>query len=248
MCMPTGDKYKNFPIVKFPYKKDDGKTYVDVNVAGEIKTVRWYSKEEYLILSKMANNLRTKKTVYEKYGFDPETKTTLAIIGKTYPIKQKLKELGALYSKGLSWHIPYNENNLNQIKKLNLEFVKIKWEEMLDESGIILSEDAQKEKFFKEEEPPVSTSSEFVGEIGQKITVKVKLVKKKYFRSKYGTLVNSYIFLDQKDNVFVWFTTTKPELLEGNMYILTGTIKNHIEYNGSKENVLVRCKLMEEKV
>ena len=86
-----------------------------------------------------------------------------------------------------------------------------------------------------------AASSEYVGNIGDKITIRVEVIKCIGFDSNYGY---SYInVFEEKDtrNIFVWTTTTKA-LTIGQEYHIMGTIKAHKEYNGQKQTVLTRVK------
>jgi hypothetical protein len=50
-------------------------------------------------------------------------------------------------------------------------------------------------------------------------------------------------FIDDKGNLFSWFTGTGTGLEIGQQATLTGTVKCHKEYQGAKETVLSRCKV-----
>lgn len=86
-----------------------------------------------------------------------------------------------------------------------------------------------------------AANSEYVGNVGDKITISVEVIKCIGFDSNYGY---SYInIFEEKDtrNIFVWITTTKA-LTIGQEYHIMGTIKAHKEYNGQKQTVLTRVK------
>ena len=86
------------------------------------------------------------------------------------------------------------------------------------------------------------SSSEFVGNIKDKITVKgeCKLLAtwgNEY--SYYGSPISLYSITDDKGNIFTW--RTSKELTEG-FVALVGTVKNHTVYRGIKQTELTRCK------
>lgn len=86
-----------------------------------------------------------------------------------------------------------------------------------------------------------AASSEYVGNIGDKITIRVEVIKCIGFDSNYGY---SYInVLEEKDtrNIFVWTTTTKA-LTIGQEYHIMGTIKAHKEYNGRNKLYLLELR------
>lgn len=82
--------------------------------------------------------------------------------------------------------------------------------------------------------------SEYVGEVGQRITIEVadwRCVTSWY--TQFGT-VGIYKITDKNNNVFVWKTSNS---LSENTKKITGTIKEHKEYNGEKQTELTRCRL-----
>lgn len=107
--------------------------------------------------------------------------------------------------------------------------------------------------------------SKHVGNIGDKITVEVKLVHEfqytDYRFSYYGKDHFTYIMEDADGNAFVWKTTNmlgmdvlKEERNESKYYTfegvhkgdtctIKGTVKEHSEYKGVQQTVLTRCKV-----
>jgi len=98
-------------------------------------------------------------------------------------------------------------------------------------------------------------NSNYVGKIGDKVQFEIKswsLVSS--FETMYGTSF-VYRFTDYQDNVFTWFTSSRPENEEYTDYdknrqlyrtrdlkSIKGTIKDHNEYKGEKQTILTRCK------
>lgn len=85
------------------------------------------------------------------------------------------------------------------------------------------------------------TNSKYVGNIGDKITAKVKVMNCISFESKYGI---SYINIFEDTNTgneYVWITSTVA-FNQGYELEIKGTIKQHKEYNGTKQTVLTRVK------
>lgn len=89
-------------------------------------------------------------------------------------------------------------------------------------------------------------SSDYVGNIGDKITSKVVITKILCFDSMYGTC---YIILmkDSNGNILKWKTSKPLNALykEGTETTVTGTVKDHDEYRGEKQTSLTRCKFSE---
>lgn len=98
--------------------------------------------------------------------------------------------------------------------------------------------------------------SEYVGNIGDKISVKVKYVNTYSYDSNFGT-TNIHLFMDDNGNIFKWSTNSRLEytvkdnhsnysqwyyLDKGATVQLTGKIKDHNEYRNQKQTVLTHCK------
>lgn len=98
--------------------------------------------------------------------------------------------------------------------------------------------------------------SEYVGNIGEKISVKVKYTNTYSYDTRFGT-TNIHLFMDSNGNIFKWSTNSRLEytikdnhsnysqwyyLDKGATIQLTGKIKAHDEYRNQKQTVLTRCK------
>ena len=96
--------------------------------------------------------------------------------------------------------------------------------------------------------------SEYVGNIGDKISVKVKYVNTYSYDTNFGS-ANIHLFIDDNGNIFKWSTGSRLEftvkhsnynqwypLDKGAIVQLTGKIKDHNEYRNQKQTVLTRCK------
>jgi len=86
-----------------------------------------------------------------------------------------------------------------------------------------------------------SAKSNYIGQIGQRITVELK--SSKYvssFETQYG-VTSIYRFTDANDNVMMWFSSRAIDIDKAKT--ITGTIKKHDDYNGEKQTILTRCKV-----
>lgn len=93
----------------------------------------------------------------------------------------------------------------------------------------------------KANEQHSNSNSNYVGEIGEKIAFDGTVVKSISTVSNYGQLYIN-IFKDNNGNVFVWKTTTKS--FDSDIKVqVSGTIKDHKEYNGQKQTILTRAKV-----
>lgn len=84
--------------------------------------------------------------------------------------------------------------------------------------------------------------SKYVGKVGDRCEFELQLSGMFSFETQYGTM-RIYKFTDNLDNVFIWKTSTVIRDLElGDKVIVTGTIKEHKEYNNERQTVLTRCR------
>lgn len=100
--------------------------------------------------------------------------------------------------------------------------------------------------------------SKHIGTVGDKITIEATLVKMYEYIdhafSYYGTTHYIYTMQDADANIFVWKTTSSMMIQldeegcrwhsvgKGDVISITGKIKEHGEYKGTKQTVLTRCK------
>lgn len=98
--------------------------------------------------------------------------------------------------------------------------------------------------------------SEYVGKPGDKITVELTLKKRITYETNYtyyGETQYIYIFEDAAGNEYKWKTSKclmkqigrfEEPIQDGEHITVKGTIKEHDEYNGTKQTVLTRCKVL----
>ena len=179
---------------------------------------------------------------FKRNGFSEDGKAWV-VVGDTFEIKDELKEAGAKWSGIMGWHFDRADNGYDcfEVAADDLmeksEAGEYYWGDM---TGVI--------DYIKEQKAlrAPKTNSEHVGEVGDKI--EVKLIFKQYFtfETHYtysGELNFIYKFADEDGNTFTWKTGKAMELEEGAEYMVKGTIKAHDEYKGDKQTVLTRCKI-----
>lgn len=92
--------------------------------------------------------------------------------------------------------------------------------------------------------------SQYVGEIGQRVTIEATYVRSAWYEAKsfagYGTETRYiHIFVDADGNKIVWKTGSVFEIPDGSKVIVKGTVKAHEEYKDEKQTILTRCKVEE---
>lgn len=97
----------------------------------------------------------------------------------------------------------------------------------------------------KEDEKTPKKPAEWVGNIGDKVTLNVTVVRTISYDSQYGTGY-FHMFKDENGNSWKWSTGQPLDYnqdMTGQKAILKGTIKGHDEYKGNKQNIITRCKV-----
>lgn len=88
----------------------------------------------------------------------------------------------------------------------------------------------------------LNLKNEYYGEVGKRMDFNLKCVACYISEGFYGiTYINK--FIDEEGRTFVWFTSTKG-FQQGEEAVIKGTIKEHSEFNGEKQTVLTRCKIL----
>lgn len=87
-----------------------------------------------------------------------------------------------------------------------------------------------------------SAASDYVGTVGERITVTLKVIKVSSFFGRYGE-TTIYRMRDDTGNIFTWFSLSMSVLHDGATYTVTGTVKKHDDFRGVKGTVLTRCKV-----
>lgn len=103
-----------------------------------------------------------------------------------------------------------------------------------------LAHEAQRAACMKEE-----SGSKHFGEVGKRNVYELIVVGESTFDSQFG-ITSLYRMRDNGGNVAVWFTGTG-SLEVGKTYQMKATIKKHDDYKGTKQTVLTRCSIIEDK-
>ena len=178
----------------------------------------------------------------EKNGFTPDGKTYIYAGNDSYNIKEELKQAGFRFDSMLLWH------KATKDEKYIDRLIEINFDDILEMSawGTGHYKEGAKEYITNRiaEVQPEDTS-EWVGEVGEKIKdIKIQLTRKYSFETKYG-YSTCFNFIDENGNVLVWFSSTVQECEIGQWVSLKyGTVKEHNEYKSQKQTILTRCKLV----
>lgn len=157
---------------------------------------------------------------------------------------ETLKMLEELSKKNLEEVDDYKKNLIVAYKMKHVDYSKV---------GIIASSVAaylrekEAERWAKEKagREAMKVESKHVGQVGDKIEKAVKIIMAHCYENRfgYGTM---YKMIDEEKNVYTWFTSGRADMNEERTYSLKMTIKAHDEYQGQKQTVVTRCKILQE--
>ena len=86
----------------------------------------------------------------------------------------------------------------------------------------------------------IPDKSEYQGEVGEWLVKDVLIEKNIALESRFG-LSHMHIMRDSDENVYVWTTGSK-DYEAGTMLHLKMKVKDHKEYNGTKQTIVWYCK------
>ena len=131
-----------------------------------------------------------------------------------------------------------NEYLFNCAVCVNREYIEEK------EFGLVCSLiSTYRKKLEKDREVNDEKKSEWFGEVKERVKdIPVTFLNEWGFSSSYG-YVSFFKFVTCKGNIVIWKTSSAGGFNKGEQLLLTGTIKEHNEYNGTKQTVMTRCKI-----
>lgn len=232
------------------YEHIDGARCWKCGATGREKPYTWkvYTREYAAKLAEkrrqraIAKAPEANRQFFKQIGFDDSGRAWV-VIGNTFDIKDALKTAGAKFDISIGWHFDHAANGFNCFEisiadvgeKTDLETWGYK-----DFSEIGEFIDA------KQAEHAPKTASEYIGNIGDVIVAEVKLVSVHTFETHftyYGETNYIFKFADILGNTIVWKTASYQDIEEGKTYKIKGRVKEHSEYKGDKQTVLMRCKI-----
>ncbi len=179
------------------------------------------------------------------HGFNADGQTFI-FLGDTFSKKDELKEAGAKFDACIGWHIDHELEGFH--------FITVKISEIAKETPWGYEIDTSRSEWDEKKRlawKALGTEklSEHVGEVGKKLTLKVKYVHTASWETgfKRGYWSNDtqllHKFVDADGNILVWKTTLYIDAEYGAEMTLTGTVKEHSEYKSECQTVMTRCKL-----
>ena len=236
--MPVAKSYQNLEIAEAPYQVN-GRMYCKVRQkTGALKQVRWYSDAEYIkmypeVKATMSAEPAIRASQREVLGFQKGYITIFK--GDTYSCSEWFKRSIARYCKWWGWYIVSTEE-LPELPA-GITPVQLPWEAVGKEDGSLIAESL----LTKAVEPYLyeATTSEFVGEIGERLDLMLTIKKAIEVNGAFGSST-IHIMEDECGNEFMWSTAAK-SWAEGAVKHVRGTVKDHRIYRNSKQTILTRC-------
>ena len=182
-----------------------------------------------------------KKTEKEKFGF-ASFGYIWGLKGNTYPVKDELKAMGFRFSKTFLWTLISEEEPQNLpdgITAFKIEWNKISYTSPATGEERLIS-DKEIAEYLDTLRYEQDNSTSFVGEIGERIEVSVKVLSVKEIHSNYGT---SFLhqFETEDGNLLTWFTQSlKQNFEEGEECLIRATVREHKVIRGKKQTVVNR--------
>lgn len=235
-----------------PSPHDSGMCYKCLGSGYIIEDVRDYTESEFASMqrakakrdaAKQAESERRAAEYREKnnqrmltqHGF--KDVYAYAVVGNTYDLKEELKAHGAKFSYELLWVCPEEPTWLPADR-----YVRICATDIFELKDDVLMLKDSASDFIKSLQPK---SGEYLGNVGQRITVTVTVTKRLEFENEYmrgwPTTTYKYIMKTADGNTVTW-QTDSVYWREGHECTIIGTVKEHTEYNGVRQTVLTRCK------
>ena len=89
----------------------------------------------------------------------------------------------------------------------------------------------------------VGKKSQYVGSIKERLEETLTLLKITPISGIFGT-VDIHRFLDENDNLIVWFANSNSNMEEGETYRVKMTVKKHEEYKSIKQTTVTRVSII----
>lgn len=181
----------------------------------------------------------TKAEWLEKNNFNKNGETWIICGGDTYAIKDELKELGFKFSPILKWHINAIIEIPEEYHLFKVSFETVyEWNDTYNNAYPLAAAKEKIEAAMRAFDKP--SLSNFIGIIGERLrNVPAIYISQRGFNTQYGyTLLHTFQI---GEDVLVWFTQKELNFEKGQSILLSGTIKKHDDFRGTKTTQLSRC-------
>ena len=244
----------------YSYNQIDGTRCYGCGGSGiKTMTVRWYTDAERARQDRAAEKRAEKRAVAQEarrvkfaarnaFGFGEAGFITL-YKGDATRISEFFKSFtidedghrAAWYNTIFHWYTP-SKMDVPELPE-DIEAVTLDWDEVRDESdpeGLTMK-DNDFVTTYVNSLISIPSKSEYQGTVGEWIVRKVVVTKNIALSSRYGES-HMHILEDEDGNVYVWTTGSKNYEVD-KVLDLKMKVKEHKDYNGTKQTVVWYCKL-----
>ncbi len=228
--MPVAKSFQKYEHGE-PYVKN-GRMYVKLSTGRE---VRWYNDAEYeKMYPEDEVEVKRLRSVKDVLGFEKGYITIFK--GNIEAVEFWLrKQPMTRYHVAWGWYI-ISTDEVPQLPN-EISAVRLNWEDIsINENQ--LKPRAEIDKVVEALVYGDSTS-EYMGEVGQRIDFTATVVKAIPIENYFGSQT-LHIFQTPEGNVATWLTGART-LEAGTVYSMRGTIKDLTVYKGTKQTVMTRC-------
>lgn len=231
MVAPSFQSYKVIGDVYI----SGGKKYIQVQHPRtlNVRQVRWYEDAEYAKLyPEKSQEVATKMASHRQVlGFGDAGYITI-FKGNCDEENDWFKMSPARYTRLWGWYF----RSCDEIPALpaDVEPIRLDWDKVGGADGELYREEVVKhavDALVYDE-----SLAQWIGNIGDRIEITVKIDDKHALESKYG-----YSMSDADGNQFMWITSSKSDWTVGNTYHIRGTVKSQDVRKNVKINTLTRC-------
>ena len=246
---------------RYSWNQMDGdKCYGCMGSGIALMTVRWYTEAERARQDRAAEKRAEAKVIKEEakrirfaarnaFGFGEAGyitlyKGNLDVISKYFK-SFTIDEAGhraAWYNQTFRWYTPSKMDVPEDLPE-GVEAIRLDWNEVRDpedEEDLAMRDNDWVTEYVNSL-ITIPSKSQYQGEIGDWVTKDVLVTKNVSLSSRFGES-HMHILEDNEENVYVWTTGSK-NYEEGSMLHLKMKVKDHKEYNGTKQTVVWYCKL-----
>lgn len=230
--MPTAKTYEKYPTVGEPFTENK-RIYVIVRTPKGDKKVRWYNDKEYARMYPDAQKVARQCNYRTALGFKDAGYITI-YLGENESNEWWFKKQPNCYYHVIWGWYTHSDKEVPTDLPEGVSTRKLYWTNVCTPEGTITEASAQKGY---DELILNRTIGNFIGEVGERIEIEVKVEKIVPITTKYGEKF-MIVMRDKEENELLWVTT---KTLFPKSYKMRMTIVEHKTYRGVNQTFVNRC-------
>lgn len=233
--MAVAKTYEKFEIQGEPFTENK-RAYVIVRTPKGDKKVRWYSDKEYARMYPDAQTIINTCDYRKALGFKDAGYITIYTGDNEDNESWFRNQPNCYFHKIWGWYTHSDKEVPTDLPE-GVGTKKLYWTNVCTPDGTVTEASAQKGY---DELVLNRTIGNFVGEIGERIEIDVKVEKIVPITTKYGEKF-MIVMHDNEENVLLWVTT---KTLFPKLYKMRMTIVEHKTYRGVNQTFVNRCSVV----